>query len=232
MMQIRPANERGGADHGWLKSQHSFSFADYYDPEQMGFSVLRVVNEDRIEGGSGFPTHGHRDMEIITVVLEGALEHRDSMGTHSVIKPGEIQRMSAGTGVRHSEYNALPDKETHFYQIWLMPEKGGVTPSYSQQSFTEALEKNNWVLALSKDGRDGSMKFNQDASIWVGQVKAGETTRRTLNSKRKYWIQVMQGDLTVEGQKVQTGDGLALTSLESLDLSSQQGARILLFDLP
>lgn len=232
MMQIRPANERGGADHGWLKSQHSFSFADYYHPEHMGFSSLRVINEDRIQGGSGFPPHAHRDMEIVTVVLEGALEHQDSMGNRSVIRPGEVQRMSAGTGIRHSEYNSLSDEETHFYQIWILPERAGIQPSYEQKSFAGALEKQNWVLALSQDGRDGSLTIHQDARVWLGRLEPGEKSRRDLDPRRSVWVQVIEGELRIEGQKFQAGDGAAMTNIESLELSSQEGARVILFDLP
>lgn len=231
-MQIRPSQERGGADHGWLKARHSFSFADYYDPENMGFSVLRVMNEDRIKGGTGFPMHAHHDMEIITVVLEGALEHRDSMGNHSIIRPGEVQRMSAGTGVRHSEFNSEKFADTHLYQIWLIPDRAGYEPGYEQKTFAERLEKESWVLAVSPNGQDGSLSIHQDARIWLGQVKPGERTRRDLDPRRHVWIQVTHGNLEIEGQKLQAGDGVALTSIESLELSSQPGAKLMLFDLP
>lgn len=232
MMQIRPASERGGADHGWLKARHSFSFADYYDPENMGFSVLRVMNEDRIKGGTGFPMHAHRDMEIITIILEGALEHRDSMGNHSVIRPGEVQRMSAGTGVRHSEFNSEKFADTHLYQIWLLPDREGHTPGYEQKSFSEQLEKNGWVLAVSPNGQDGSLSIHQNARIWLGELKPGDKALRKLDPKRHAWIQVTHGKIEIEGQKLQAGDGVALSNIESLEMISQDGAKLLLFDLP
>lgn len=232
MMQLRRSEERGGANHGWLKTAHTFSFADYYDPEQMGFSALRVINEDYVESGAGFPMHAHRDMEIITVVLKGALQHRDTMGNESVIRPGEVQRMSAGTGVRHSEFNGSRDEEVHLYQIWIMPDQAGHQPSYDQKSFAAQLAKEDWVLAVSPDGRDGSMRMNQNAFLWLGNVQAGKNLARKLDPKRKYWVQVMEGTAKVEGQSVKAGDGLSLVSLESLEVTSEKGAKILFFDLP
>jgi hypothetical protein len=232
MIEIRRAQDRGGADHGWLKTFHTFSFAEYYDPAQMGFSVLRVINEDRVEGGAGFPTHGHRDMEIITVVLSGALEHRDTLGNHSVIHPGEVQRMSAGTGIRHSEFNHLREETTHFYQIWIQPDKAGHLPGYEQKSFAGELEKKNWVLAASGAGRDGSVKMNQDAELWLGRIQSGAREKRELNPQRKYWLQVISGDLQVNGQRLATTDGLAVSGESALDLTASEDSRVLFFDLP
>lgn len=232
MMQIRKSKERGGGDHGWLKSQHTFSFADYYDPENMGFSALRVINEDYIAGGTGFPTHPHRDMEIITVVLSGAVAHRDTMGNEAQVRPGEVQLMSAGTGVAHSEYNPLPKDVLHLLQIWILPDKAGHKPGYGQKSFAEELKVKNWVLAVSGDGRDGSLKMNQDAELWLGRLDAGQQLKKDLNPKRNYWIQITKGDLTIDGEKLSAGDGVALRQSEAAELASSQGAEMIFFNLP
>lgn len=232
MMQVRRSEERGGGNHGWLKSQHTFSFADYYDPEMMGFSALRVINEDFVAGGAGFPTHPHRDMEIITVVLSGAVEHKDTMGNTATVLPGEVQLMSAGTGVRHSEYNPNRLEVLHLLQIWILPDKAGYPASYAQKSFREALKSQNWVLAVSNSGRDGSLKMNQDADLWLGRVDAGIKLKKDLDPKRNYWIQVTKGDLTVEGEKLKAGDGLAMTQTEAIELQSNEGSELILFDLP
>lgn len=232
MMQIRKSKERGGGDHGWLKSQHTFSFADYYDPENMGFSALRVINEDYIAGGTGFPTHPHRDMEIITVVLSGAVAHRDTMGNEAQVRPGEVQLMSAGTGVAHSEYNPLPKDVLHLLQIWILPDKAGHKPGYGQKSFAEELKEKNWVLAVSGDGRDGSLKMNQDAELWLGRLDAGQQLKKDLNPKRNYWIQITKGDLTIDGEKLSAGDGVALRQSEAAELASSQGAEMIFFNLP
>mgnify|MGYP001167406542 CR=1 FL=1 len=232
MMQVRRSEERGGGNHGWLKSQHTFSFADYYDPEMMGFSALRVINEDYVAGGAGFPTHPHRDMEIITVVLSGAVEHKDTMGNTATVLPGEVQLMSAGTGVRHSEYNPNRLEVLHLLQIWILPDKAGYPASYAQKSFREALKSQNWVLAVSNTGRDGSLKMNQNADLWLGRVDAGTALKKELDPKRNYWIQVTKGDLTVEGEKLKAGDGLAMTQTEAIELQSAEGSELILFDLP
>ncbi|MFN7727668.1 MAG: pirin family protein [Bdellovibrio sp.] len=232
MMQIRKANERGGADHGWLKSQHTFSFADYYDPENMGFSALRVINEDLIAGGTGFPTHPHRDMEIITVVLSGAVAHRDTMGNETQVRPGEVQLMSAGTGVAHSEYNSLPREVLHLLQIWIMPDKAGHKPGYGQKSFADELKTKNWVLAVSPDGREGSLKMNQNAELWLGRLDAGQQLKKNLNPKRNYWIQITKGDLTIDGEKLKAGDGVALRQSEMAELSTTEGTEMIFFNLP
>lgn len=231
-MQIRKSKERGGGDHGWLKSQHTFSFADYYDPENMGFSALRVINEDYIAGGTGFPTHPHRDMEIITVVLSGAVAHRDTMGNEAQVRPGEVQLMSAGTGVAHSEYNPLPKDVLHLLQIWILPDKAGHKPGYGQKSFADELKEKNWVLAVSGDGRDGSLKMNQDAELWLGRLDAGQQLKKDLNPKRNYWIQITKGDLTIDGEKLSAGDGVALRQSEAAELASSQGAEMIFFNLP
>ncbi len=232
MIQVRKSQERGHADHGWLKSMHTFSFADYYDPKHMGFSVLRVINEDRIDGGTGFGTHGHRDMEIISYVIDGALEHKDSMGSDVVIKPGEVQRMSAGTGVRHSEYNHLKDRSTHFLQIWIMPEQNGVAPSYDQKSFTNDFGCSDLILVGSKNGRNGSVTINQDVDLYAAKAQdAGEKMLKT-HKHRNLWVQVIKGDVDVEGTKLVSGDGAGITEVESLKLQWSKGAEFLLFDLP
>lgn len=220
------------ADHGWLKSAHTFSFADYQDPRHMGFSALRVINEDRIEGGSGFPAHGHRDMEIITVVLKGALEHKDTLGNQSVILPGEVQRMSAGTGVRHSEYNHLRDEETHFYQLWILPDRAGHEAGYQQKSFARELETRDWVLAVSRDGAEGSLRMNQDAELWLARLRPGSEAERRLDPKRAYWVQVAEGEVTAQGESLKPGDGLAVQGEEALRFRTENGALLLFFDLP
>ncbi len=232
MITVRKSAERGLAQHGWLNSQHTFSFADYYDPKFMGFSALRVINEDRIDGGTGFDTHGHRDMEIISYVIEGALEHKDSMGTTAIIKPGEVQRMSAGTGVRHSEQNHLKDKTTHFLQIWIMPDKTGVKPGYDQKSFANDFGCSDLILVASKSGKNGSITINQDVDMYVAKAQmAGEKKLKTY-THRNLWVQVVRGDVTVEGTKLTSGDGAGIQGVEALNLSWSEGAEFILFDLP
>lgn len=232
MIQVRRSNERGNADHGWLKSQHTFSFADYYDEKFMGFGPLRVINEDRIEGGKGFGTHGHRDMEIISYVIEGALQHKDSMGSDVVIKPGEVQRMSAGTGVRHSEMNHLADKTTHFLQIWIMPEKNGIEPSYDQKSFASDFSCSDMILVASRDGRNNSVSLHQDVDMYAAKAQdAGEKKLKTYNH-RHLWVQVISGDVTVESTVLNSGDGAGITGVETLNLSWTKGAEFIVFDLP
>lgn len=232
MIQIRRANERGDANHGWLKSKHTFSFADYYDEKHMGFGPLRVINEDRIDGGSGFGTHGHRDMEIISYVIDGALQHKDSMGNTTVIKPGEVQRMSAGTGVRHSEMNDLKDRVTHFLQIWIMPEKAGLPPSYGQKDFSSNFACSDLILVASKNGRDGSISMNQDVDMYVAKAAdEGEKTLKTFKHRR-LWVQVIKGRVSVEDTELQPGDGAAVSQVESLKLKWGQGAEFILFDMP
>src|SRR5205809_7896778 len=192
MIQIRRAGERGHANHGWLDTYHTFSFSDYYDPKFMGFRSLRVINEDWVQPGYGFPTHPHRDMEIITYVLEGSLEHKDSMGTGSVIRPGEVQKMSAGTGVRHSEFNPSPTEPAHLLQIWLTPERRGLTPGYEQKAFPEGERRNRWRLVASRDGRDGSVTIHQDAAMYVTSLDAGKEVTHSLPPGRHAWLQVIR----------------------------------------
>jgi redox-sensitive bicupin YhaK (pirin superfamily) len=232
MIKIRKSNERGVAEHGWLSSRHTFSFADYYDQNQMGFSVLRVINEDKIVGGSGFPTHGHKDMEIISYVIEGELQHKDSMGNAVIIKPGEVQRMSAGTGVRHSEFNNFQDKTTHFLQIWVLPEKKDLPPSYGQKDFSKSLAAGEMVLVGSYHGRDGSININQDIDLYA--VKSPAAGEKILNTdvNRSYWLQMIKGVVKFNDVSVAAGDGLSSTALTRIHLKWSAGSEFLLFDLP
>jgi redox-sensitive bicupin YhaK (pirin superfamily) len=230
-MLIRPANERGFADHGWLRSFHTFSFADYYAPAHMGFRTLRVINEDRVEGGKGFGTHPHRDMEIISYVLSGGLEHRDSMGTGSVIRPGDVQRMSAGTGVTHSEFNASPSELVHFLQIWILPDKRGYAPGYEQKHFTEQDRQDRLRLVASKDGREGSLTINQDASMFAGLLAPEAKVTHDLQPGRHAWLHVAKGKVEIEGKLLSAGDAAAFDDAGSISVSSREASEILLFDL-
>ncbi len=232
MIKIRKSQERGLASHGWLNSSHTFSFADYYDPNYMGFGPLRVINEDRIEGGTGFGTHGHENMEIISYVIEGALQHKDSMGNETVIKPGEVQRLSAGTGIRHSEHNEIKDKTTHFLQIWIMPEKNGVTPGYGQKSFEAELRAGGLVLVASKAGRNGSITLNQDVDMYVAKASlAGHKTVET-SKQRKLWVQVISGQVEVESSALGAGDGAAISDVNTLELKWSPSSEFIVFDMP
>ena len=231
MIIHRKASERGHADFGWLDSHHSFSFGQYYDPRHMGFGALRVINDDRVAGGGGFDTHGHKDMEILSYVLEGELAHRDSLGSGSVIRPGDIQLMSAGTGVRHSEFNASQDDPVHFLQIWIIPEKQGLQPSYAEQHFPEAERRNQLRLIASSDGRDGSLKIRQDAAIHASVLEAGASLSQVLKPARRYWLQVAAGMIDVNGHALVEGDGLALVKEENLAISARTKSEFLLFDL-
>jgi len=231
MTELRPANERGHANHGWLDSYHSFSFADYHDPRHMGFGPLRVINEDRVQPGTGFGTHGHRDMEIITYVLEGALAHEDSMGNGSTIVPGDVQRMSAGTGVRHSEYNHSKSGTTHFLQIWIEPKRTGIAPSYEQKHFEPQAKRGRLRVIASPDGRDGSVSMNQDALTYAGLFDGEETARLELAPGRKGYVHVARGKLSVNGQALGAGDALK-TDGGTLALENGRGAEVLVFDLP
>lgn len=232
MIKIRKSSERGYANHGWLEARHSFSFADYYDPSHMGFSVLRVINEDKIIGGAGFPTHGHQNMEIITYIIDGVLEHKDSMGNVATISPGEVQRMSAGTGVRHSEYNHLKDKKTHLLQIWIMPDKDAYPPSYEQKNFAPGLQKNELILVTSNNGRDGSLRISQDVDIYaLKSVAEGERILNTQES-RFYWLQVISGVVKFNDIAVGAGDAVNAGMLSRIHLKWQPGSEFLLFDLP
>ena len=231
MMEIRRSNERGLADHGWLKSFHTFSFADYQDPRHMGFGPLRVINEDRVQPGQGFGTHGHRDMEIISYVLEGGLAHKDSMGNGSVIKPGDVQRMSAGTGVRHSEYNASDKDLVHFLQIWIEPSQRGIAPGYEEKNFDEASKRGKLRLIASSDGRDGSVTIHQDASLYAALVDGSESIDFQPAAGRLVYVHVVRGDATVNGQPLSAGDAMKL-SATGVRVEKGRGAEILVFDLP
>jgi quercetin 2,3-dioxygenase len=231
MLKVRPAGERGYADHGWLKSFHTFSFADYYDPAHMGFRALRVINEDRVAPGNGFGTHGHRDMEIVSYVLDGALEHKDSIGTGSVIRPGDVQRMSAGTGVRHSEKNASTGELVHFLQIWLLPSRPGLPPSYEQKAFPEAEKRGRLRLVASEDGRNGSVTIHSPVALYAGLLDGAETAELSLAPGRHAWVQVARGSLKVNGQALATGDGAALSEESLVRLDGGNAAEVLVFDL-
>jgi len=231
MLEIRKANERGYADHGWLRSFHTFSFADYYDPRHMGFGPLRVINEDRIKPGTGFGTHGHRDMEIISYVLEGALAHKDSMGTGSTIVPGDVQRMSAGTGVMHSEFNHADDAVTHFLQIWIEPDVRGIAPSYEQKHFDPPSKRGTLRLVASPDGREGSVRIHQDASLYATLLDGADRVSHPLAEGRRAYVHVARGKVTANGQPLEAGDALQATSTKEIVLENGQGAEVLLFDL-
>jgi len=228
MIQIRKAVDRGHFDHGWLDTYHTFSFADYYDPEFMGFRALRVINEDRVQPGRGFGTHSHRDMEIVTYVLEGELQHRDSMGTGSIIRPGEVQRMSAGTGVLHSEVNPSRDRSVHLLQIWLLPDRRGLKPEYEQKTFPTEERADRLRLVASHDGSDGSLTIHQDAKILAGTIR--DSVQYELQPGRYAWLQVARGGLDLNGQTLNAGDGAAIENEPTLTLRGKD-AEVLLFDL-
>jgi hypothetical protein len=230
-IQIRRSNERGHADHGWLNSFHTFSFADYYDPKAMGFRALRVINEDRVAAGQGFGQHGHRDMEIISYVLEGALGHKDSMGTGSVIKPGDVQRMSAGTGVMHSEMNASKTEPVHFLQIWIVPDRAGHAPGYEQKSFSAEERQGVLRVVASPDGRGGSISIHQDATLAAGLFAPGQSATHVVADKRFAWVQVARGAVTVAGETLAAGDGLAAVGPGELTITGSEDAEVLVFDL-
>lgn len=229
MIFLRKANERGHANHGWLDSWHTFSFADYYDPNFMGFSALRVINDDVIDPGQGFGTHPHKDMEILTYVLEGAVAHQDSMGNKEQVPAGEFQIMSAGTGIRHSEYNPSDTEALHLYQIWIIPEKTGITPRYEQRRFDAVQGKQ---LVLSPDAREGSLKVYQDMELYRWAQLQGEQSTHEIAAGRRVWIQVVKGDITINGTKATTSDGLAIWDEQALSVQADSDSEILLFDLP
>ena len=230
MKTIRRANERGHAEHGWLDTYHTFSFANYYDPQWMGFRSLRVINDDLVMPGMGFGTHPHRDMEIITYVLNGALEHKDSMGNGRVIRPGEVQYMSAGSGVMHSEFNPAQDEATHFLQIWIQPDTKGVKPRYGEKSFASA-PAGKLNLVTSKTGRDGSIAIHQDADLWLARLDAGNQVNHNLTSGRHAWVHVAEGEVTLNGKNLGTGDAAAVSEEGALELTATKPAQVLLFDL-
>jgi redox-sensitive bicupin YhaK (pirin superfamily) len=231
MITVRKAHERGHARHGWLESFHTFSFAGYHDPEHMGFRDLRVINEDRVQPQRGFATHSHRDMEIVSYVLEGALEHRDSLGTGSVIRPGDVQRMSAGTGVSHSEFNHSASELVHFLQIWILPEREGLAPSYEQKHFAAEERAGALRLVASADGRDGSIRIHQDVELYASLLAAGATLTHTLPPGRHAWLQLARGSCELNGVALEAGDGAALSEETSLRIRSSGDAELLLFDL-
>jgi redox-sensitive bicupin YhaK (pirin superfamily) len=231
MIKVRPASERGHADHGWLNSYHTFSFADYYDPQHMGFRALRVINEDRVEPARGFGKHPHRDMEIISYVLEGSLEHRDSLGTGSVIRPGDVQRMSAGSGVTHSEFNGSPTEPVHFLQIWLLPERQGIPPSYEQKTFTPEAQRGRLLLVASPDGRDGSLVIHTDARLYAGRLEASDRVELPLAQGRHGWVQVARGQVQLNGKDLSSGDGAAVSDEAAVQLTASAPSEVLVFDL-
>jgi quercetin 2,3-dioxygenase len=231
MMNIRKAEARGGANHGWLDTKHTFSFASYYDERHMGFRSLRVINEDRVIPGAGFGTHPHRDMEIISYVLSGGLAHKDSMGTGSVIQPGDVQRMSAGTGVFHSEFNASKTDPVHFLQIWLMPDELGVTPGYEQKTFAASDKQGRLKLVASPDGRDGSVRIHSNTQLYAGLFRKGERSELSLPKDRHAWVHVARGEVTLNGQALKAGDGAALSNEVLVKLEGVSDGEVLVFDL-
>ncbi len=230
MMNVRRSHERGHANYGWLDTNHSFSFANYVDPDYMGFRALRVINDDRVVGGEGFGTHPHRDMEIISYVVHGALEHRDSMGNGSIIRPGEVQRMRAGTGVTHSEYNHSPSDPVRFLQIWVIPEERGLEPGYQQEFFGDE-RRGRLRLVASRDGADGSVQVQQDVAMYASLLSDGQRVRHALESGRHAWLQVVRGTIQVDGTAMSEGDGAAFSEVTSLEIESLGDSELLLFDL-
>jgi redox-sensitive bicupin YhaK (pirin superfamily) len=232
MLELRRSSERGHADHGWLNARHSFSFADYHDPQHMGFGPLRVLNDDRISGGMGFGTHGHKDMEIITYVLEGELAHKDSMGNGSVIRPGDVQRMSAGTGVMHSEFNHLKDDTTHLLQIWIEPNARGIAPGYEEKCFSAEEKRGRLRLIASADGQDGSVMLHQDVKLYAGLIGHGESASLTIPVGRRMYVHVARGAVTVNDAALVEGDALKLIGEKEIRLTEGTDAEVLVFDLP
>lgn len=230
-MTIRRADARGAANFGWLDSRHSFSFGQYFDPAHMGFGPLRVINEDRVAPGGGFPTHPHRDMEIISYVLEGALAHKDSLGSGSVIRPGDVQRMSAGTGVRHSEYNASDTELVHFLQIWIVPEREGVTPSYEQKRFEPEEKRGRLRLIAARDGRDGAVAIHRDVDLYATLLAPGESAIHRPAAGRAAWVQLARGEIALNGESLFAGDGVAVSNPETLTLAARSDAEALVFDM-
>lgn len=232
MLTLRKASERGHADHGWLKTWHTFSFADYYDPAHHNFRVLRVMNNDKVAAGQGFGTHPHRDMEIVTYVLEGELAHKDSMGHQATLTPGEVQRITAGSGIQHSEFNPSATKPVHLYQIWLMPDAKGHTPSYAQKAFPKEGRTGRWQTIVSKDGREDSITIHQDAVIQLAELASGQTIKQSFAPGRYGWLQVLRGQANVNGLAVSAGDGIAISEEQAIDVSTSASTEVMLFDLP
>ncbi len=231
MLTIRKSEDRGHADRGWLDTRHSFSFADYYDPAHMGFGPLRVINDDRIAGGGGFPTHPHRDMEVVTYLLEGALEHKDSLGNGSVIRRGDVQRMTAGTGIRHSEFNASATEPVHLLQIWILPERGGLTPGYEQKTFAEADKSGQLRLIVSRDGRDGSITVHRDADVFASLLGDGDRLVHGLKPGRAAWVQIASGAVMLNGEPLRAGDGASIDGGEIELAGTASRSELLLFDM-
>ena len=231
MLTIRRSNQRGHFDHGWLNTYHTFSFDQYYDPRYMGFRSLRVINEDFVAAGRGFPTHGHRDMEIITYILEGALKHEDSMGNGSVIRPGDVQRMTAGTGVRHSEKNASDRERVHLLQIWILPNAENLTPGYEQKAFSEEERRGQLRLIASNDGRDDSVRLNQDVGLFASILDSDQEVERVMDPARYAWIQVARGAVSINGEKAEQGDGVVVVGESTLRIRAEEPSEVLLFDL-
>ncbi|MDJ0588521.1 MAG: pirin family protein [Pleurocapsa sp. MO_226.B13] len=237
MITVRPRNERGSANFGWLDSRHSFSFGNYYDPQHMGFASLRVINEDKVTPAQGFGTHGHRDMEIISYVLSGELAHKDSMGNGSIIRPGNVQRMSAGTGIRHSEFNASNTEPVHFLQIWIMPDELGLEPSYEEKNFTPEEKQGKLRLVGSRDGRDGSVTIHQDVNLYLASLSQGDRLTHQISDNRVVWLQVTKGAVLINEQLLQAGDGAAVTDENQItieyrpDAENNSDSKIMLFDL-
>jgi len=230
-LTIRKSEDRGRANFGWLDSKHTFSFGHYHDPKHMGFGPLRVINDDRVAPGGGFPTHPHSDMEIISYVLEGALEHKDSLGTGSVIRPGDVQRMSAGTGIRHSEFNASKTESVHFLQIWIIPERKGIAPGYEQKAFDDAEKRGQLRLIGSRDGRDGSVTIHQDVDLYATLLARGEAVEHTVAAGRGGWVQVARGTVVMNGERLREGDGVAVSTSGLLRIEGDTDAEVLMFDM-
>jgi redox-sensitive bicupin YhaK (pirin superfamily) len=232
MITLRPSHERGAANFGWLDSRHSFSFGNYYDPSNMGFATLRVINEDKVTPSKGFPTHGHRDMEIVTYVLDGALEHKDSIGNGSIMRPGDVQRMSAGTGILHSEFNASDTEPVHLLQIWMLPAETGIEPSYEQTYFSNEQKRGQLKLVGSRDGRDGSVTIHQDVNLYASVLDAGQAVTHEIQGDRQLWLQVARGALTLNGQTLSAGDGAAIAAETQLAIAATADqTEFLLFDM-
>lgn len=231
MLDVIQSDSRGSADHGWLRAKHTFSFADYYDPQRVEFGTLRVINEDRVAPGKGFGTHPHRDMEILTYVIDGAIEHQDSMGNGTIITPGEIQRMTAGTGVLHSEFNHSQEDELHLLQIWIYPERAGLEPGYEQTRFSREEKLNRLRLVGSRDGREGSLTIHQDVDLYASVLEAGNQVALETRDNRKIFVQVVRGDMSVNGQALSAGDGAALENENALKIEASSEAEFLVFDM-
>jgi redox-sensitive bicupin YhaK (pirin superfamily) len=231
MITIRRGSERGHFNHGWLDTFHTFAFGDYFDPQHVQFGPLRVMNEDLVAPGQGFGMHGHRDMEIVTYVLSGALAHRDSLGNGETLRPGELQRMTAGTGIRHSEYNPSDDQPVHLYQIWLLPERPGLEPSYEQKAFAAEGRQGAWQLVASPDAAEGSLKIHQNARLYLAELAAGQQLDKTIDKSRQVWLQVLRGEVEVGGERLQAGDAVAVTGESNIAIIASTEAETLLFDL-